>query len=101
MNEIRERKITECSKSITNEIIREPIDKDENINKKFHAAVRLNVRKMPHIDSTILHTLEENDEVEITEPSAGMQDFDPEWVYVKIYNLDLYGYCLKKYLKNN
>lgn len=53
---------------------------------------RLNVRKKPHRDSSVLTVIEEDDTVEIT-----MYKSTNSWYYVKT-ELGVEGYCMKDYV---
>lgn len=87
-----------------NPTVREPIDKTtpikEHIEPKFVEGVvtdciALNIRNRPSIDADVIHIADAGCRVTIE-----LEHSTDEWYrVVKIFNEEVYGFCMKKFIK--
>lgn len=87
-----------------NPTIREPIDKtvsnEKHVESKFVEGVvtdciALNIRKNPSMDANVIHVADAGCSVTID-----LERSTDEWYrVVKIFDEDVYGFCMKKFVK--
>ena len=87
-----------------NPTVREPIDKkvpnDEHVKPKFVEGVvanciALNIRKNPSMDANVIHVADAGCSVTID-----LERSTDEWYrVVKIFDEEVYGFCMKKFVK--